>query len=124
MISIIDDDCFAREATGDLIQSLGYTVDTFPSAEQFLRSGRANDTSCVITDVEMPGLSGLDLQQLLRADGNQTPIIFMSGSDEESSRRRAFKHGAVGFLSKPFDEKSLVECLARAFNERVTSVGG
>src|SRR5438552_13805833 len=117
MISIIDDDCFAREATGDLVQSLGYSVDTFASAEQFLRSGRAHDTACVISDVKMPGISGLDLQRLLRSDGNRTPIIFMSGSDEETSRKRAIENGAVGFLNKPFDEQSLMRCLARALKD-------
>jgi FixJ family two-component response regulator len=117
MISIIDDDSFAREATGDLLESLGYPVSTFSSAEHFLQSGRLKETACLITDVQMPGLTGLDLQQILRADGNDTPIIFMTGADEEPSRKRAIEDGAVGFLNKPFDEQSLIRCLASALHD-------
>ena len=111
MISIVDDDCFVREATGDLVQSLGYNVLTFPSAEHFLESGRVEDTACLITDLQMPGLSGLDLQSHLRAEGHRTPVIFITAFPEERFRERALCAGAVGFLSKPFDDKSLINCL-------------
>jgi FixJ family two-component response regulator len=114
MISIVDDDFFVREATRDLVQSLGYRAFTFSTAEQFLKSGRVDETECLITDLQMPGLSGLALQKLLRADGYETPIIFITGSTEERSRRRALDAGAVEVLSKPFDEKSLIRCLKRA----------
>ena len=114
MISIIDDDPFVREATDGLVRSLGYRVTTFASAEDYLQSDRINDTSCVITDVQMPGLSGVDLQSLLIARGNCTPMIFITAFPEEKVRRRALEAGAIGFLSKPFDDEQLIEYLRTA----------
>jgi len=114
MISIIDDDHFARDAIGDLVQSLGYDVATFESAERFLESGRLAETSCLITDLHMPGLDGLELQSRLVADGDCTPVIFVTAFPEEKFRERAISAGAVGFLSKPFDESSLIHCLETA----------
>ena len=116
MISIIDDDHFARGAIGDLVQSLGYEVSTFESAERFLESGRLAETSCLITDLHMPGLDGLELQSRLVADGDCTPVIFVTAFPEEKFRERAISAGAVGFLSKPFDESSLIHCLETALN--------
>jgi len=113
-ISIIDDDQVVREATGDLVQSLGYEVATFESAERFLESGRLAETSCLITDLQMPGLSGLDLQSRLIAEGQRIPVIFITAFPEERFRRRAMNAGAVGFLSKPFDEESLIRYLETA----------
>jgi FixJ family two-component response regulator len=107
-----------REATGDLVQSLGYEVLTFESAERFLDSGCLAETSCLITDLQMPGLSGLDLQSQLIAEGQHIPVIFVTAFPEERSRRRAMNAGAVGFLSKPFDEGSLIDCLHTALNHR------
>ena len=104
-ISIIDDDQVVREATGDLVQSLGYEVATFESAERFLESGRLAETSCLITDLQMPGLSGLDLQSRLIAEGQRIPVL---------SQKRDSDAGAVGFLSKPFDEESLIRSLETA----------
>ena len=98
MISIIDDDVSMRDA----------------SAEEFLESDRLNDTACVITDMQMPGLSGADLQSLLIAQGVDTPIIFITAFPEEKLRRRVLNAGAVGFLSKPFDEGHLIRCLKTA----------
>jgi FixJ family two-component response regulator len=82
-ISIIDDDQTVREATGDLVQSLGYEVLTFESAERFLESGRLAETSCLIADLHMPGLSGLDLQSRLIAEGQRIPVIFVTAFPEE-----------------------------------------
>ena len=113
-ISIIDDDQTVREATGDLVQSLGYDVVTFESAERFLESGRLAETSCLITDLHMPGLSGLELQSRLIAEGQRIPVIFVTAFPEERFRRRAMNAGAVGFLSKPFDEGSLIRSLETA----------
>ena len=114
MISIIDDDAFVRVATDGLVRSLGYRTTTFASAEDYLQSDRINDTSCVITDVQMPGLSGVELQSQLIADGNCTPIIFITASLEERTRARALKAGAIGLLSKPFNEERLIEYIHTA----------
>jgi FixJ family two-component response regulator len=114
MISIIDDDVSMRNATRRLVKSLGLNADTFASAEEFLESDRVNDTACVITDMQMPGLSGAELQSLLIAQGVNTPIIFITAFPEENLRRRALDAGAIGFLSKPFDEGRLMNCLKTA----------
>ena len=116
MISIVDDDRIVREAMGDLVQSLGYEVATFESAEHFLESGCLAETRCLITDVQMPGLDGLELQRRLLAEGHSTPVIFVTAFSAETSRRRAMEAGAVGFLSKPFHEDSLVKCVESALN--------
>ena len=113
-ISIIDDDQVVREATGDLVQSLGYEVLTFESAERFLESGCLAETSCLITDLQMPGLSGLDLQSRLIEEGQRIPVIFVTAFPEERFRRRAMNAGAVSFLSKPFDEEALIRSLETA----------
>jgi FixJ family two-component response regulator len=118
VISIIDDDPLVRDATNDLIRALGYRAETFASAEEFLRSERMNDTACLITDVQMPGLSGIELQTTLIARGSNTPIIFVTAFPEERIRRRALEAGAIGFLSKPFDEERLIEYLDTALNSR------
>jgi FixJ family two-component response regulator len=111
MISIIDDDLVVRESTGDLISSLGHEPLIFDSGEQFLASGRLADTACVITDLQMPGLSGLELQARLRADGHLTPIIFITAYPKEAARTRALEAGAVAFLTKPYEESDLTGSL-------------
>ena len=113
-ISIIDDDVFAREGVRDFVASLGYRTLTFPSADEFVKSGRIDETNCVISDVQMPGLSGLDLQDYLAGRGHGTPIIFLTAYPDERSRVRALGAGALGFLIKPFDDKSLIRCLNAA----------
>jgi len=114
MITIVDDDDFVRESLRDLLESLGYAVSTFESAERFLQSGRLPETSCLISDVKMPGLSGLDLQSRLLAEGRRIPVIFITAFPEERFRIRARSAGAVGFLIKPLDEGSLISCLETA----------
>ena len=114
VISIIDDDASVRVATHNLIRSLGYTVHTFASADEFLRSPDLNDTSCVIADVQMPAMSGIELQSLLTARGQLLPFIFITAFPEETIRARAVKAGAIGFLSKPFDGPTLIKCLRAA----------
>jgi FixJ family two-component response regulator len=123
VISIVDDDGFARDAIGELVQSLGYRTAVFPSAEQFLESGRIGETACLITDLQMPGMSGFDLQIRLRDDGFETPIIFVSAFPEERYRTRALYAGAVAFLSKPFEERSLVECINAALERSGSHFG-
>ena len=99
MISIVDDDECARKAIEGLVRSLGYTVATYASAEDFLDSQQFNDTSCLITDVHLPGLSGVELHRRLLADGLRMQVLAA---------------GAVGFLTKPFGQKSLIDCLKTA----------
>jgi len=114
VISIVDDDESVREATKGLVRSLGYVAATFASSEEFLNSERVNDTSCLISDVQMPGLNGLELQSRLRAMGRRIPVIFVTAFPQEQARARALQAGAFGFLSKPFSDDSLIHCLDRA----------
>ena len=114
MISIIDDDASMRNATRRLVKSLGLNANTFASAEEFLDSDGVRDTSCVITDMQMPGLSGAELQGYLLARGVTTPIIFVTAFPEAGLRKRVLDAGAVGFLSKPFEEQQLIRCLKTA----------
>jgi FixJ family two-component response regulator len=114
MISIIDDDLLVRESTADLISSLGHEALTFGSGEQFLASGRLKETACIITDLHMPGLNGLDLQSRLLAEGHRTPIIFITAYPKDAARSRAFNAGAVAFLTKPFEESALIRSLETA----------
>ena len=114
MISIVDDDESMRESTKGLVRSLGYQAAAFASAEEFLQSERVDDTSCLIADVQMPGLSGVDLQSWLIARGVRMPTIFITAFPEEATRLRAMRAGAVGYLAKPFSEESLLKCLDTA----------
>ena len=114
LISIVDDDPLAGDGIRELVEALGYNAVTFTSAEHFLQSDLIAETTCLITDLQMPGLNGLELQETLRSSGYQTPIILITAHPNEKLRTRALEAGAVGFLSKPFDEGSLIECLTVA----------
>ena len=114
MISIVDDDEEIREATKALLRSLGYRAATFASVEEFLQSDSLGNTACLITDVKMPGLSGVDLQHWLIARGVKIPTIFITAFPEDGARARVMKAGAVGYLGKPFSEDSLLKCLDSA----------
>ena len=118
LISIVDDDALARDGIRELVESLGYQTTTFESAEDFLKSSLIAETACLITDLQMPGLSGIELQETLQSQGYQTPVILITGYPNEKNRTRALDKGAVGFLSKPFDEGSLIECLTAAIKLR------
>jgi FixJ family two-component response regulator len=111
VVSIIDDDELVRAATNRLVRSLGFIAPTFASADEFLRSPRLNDTSCVISDVQMPGISGIELQSMLITKGKNVPIIFITAFPDESIRAQAMKAGAICFLSKPFDGSTLIQCI-------------
>ncbi len=115
MISIVDNDETIRQALMGLVRSLGYKAATFGSAEEYLQSGRLQDTSCLITDVQMPGMTGIELQERLARDGHTTKVIVITGLPDEALRRRALEAGAFGFLQKPFHEGRLIEYLDRAF---------
>jgi FixJ family two-component response regulator len=117
VISIIDDDGSVRAATYNLVRSLGYVVHTFASADEFLRSPHLNDTSCVIADVQMPAMSGLELQAHLVAEGYRLPFIFITAFSVENARARALKAGATCFLAKPFAGDALINCLETALRD-------
>jgi FixJ family two-component response regulator len=114
VISIVDDDGSVRGATCNLLRSLGYIVHAFASAEEFLTSPHLNDTSCVIADVQMPAMNGLDLQAHLLAKGYRIPFIFITAFSVDSARVRALKAGAICFLAKPFAGEALIDCLDAA----------
>ncbi|HML27990.1 MAG TPA: response regulator [Hyphomicrobium sp.] len=114
LISIIDDDEAVRVATESLVRSLGFGASTFASAEEFLKSARLAETSCVITDVHMPGMTGVELQTYLLAQGHHVPMIFITAFPEERTRERVNAAGAVGFLSKPFDGGAMIQCIDKA----------
>ena len=114
MIAIVDDDAAVREATKTLVRAMGYNASTFGSAEEFLDSEQVHDTSCLITDLQMPGLSGIDLQDRLIASGHRIPIIFTTGFPDDTARTRAMKAGAVCFLSKPYNHDHLLGYLDQA----------
>ena len=114
VISVIDDDASVRVATNNLLRSHGYTVHTFASAEEFLRSAHLNDTSCVIADVQMPVMNGVELLTLMRTQGYGVPFIFITAFPDESVRARALKAGAIFFLAKPFAAPTLIKCLGTA----------
>jgi len=118
LISIVDDDALARDGIRELVESLGYKAIAFESAQHFLASSVVADTTCLITDVQMPGLNGLELQEALKARGYQTLIILITAFPNENYRTRALENGAIGFLNKPFNDGSLMECLATAINLR------
>ena len=113
IIAIVDDDPAVRHGASGLLRSLGFSAIDFSSAEEFLGSGRAKDISCVITDVRMPGMSGIDL---LIAAGHKVPVIMMTAFPDEGIRSRAIKAGAVGLLTKPFDQETLLDCVNSALH--------
>ena len=123
VISIVDDDVSVRTATTRLLRSMGFSAYAFASAQAFLSSPRLSETSCIIADVEMPGMTGVELQEYLIAHDHGTPIIFITAFPQDRIRERAMKAGAVCFLSKPFDEARLLECLEWALMTRQNPAG-
>jgi len=117
VISIIDDDESVRVATKRLVRSLGFIGHDFASADEFLESHRLGETSCVIADVQMPGTSGLELQEQLTARGHRTPVILITAFPDDRIRARALQAGAVCFLTKPCDGQTLLRCLEMALNK-------
>ncbi|OAF02389.1 two-component system response regulator [Bradyrhizobium centrolobii] len=117
IVSVIDDDPSVRLATNNLLASRGYTVYTFGSAHEFLQSAELNATSCVIADVQMSTMSGVDLLMHMRGLGHLTPFIFMTAFPDDAVRERALKAGAICFLAKPFSTPALLQCLETALSE-------
>ena len=114
VVSIIDDDEAVRSATQGLLRSMGYAAHTFASAEDFLASAEAERAACVITDVQMPGMSGPELQRVLCARRPGLPIIFITAFPEDRIREQVMAAGAADMLGKPFDGQALVDCVAAA----------
>ncbi|SDR14598.1 Response regulator receiver domain-containing protein [Rhizobiales bacterium GAS113] len=113
LISIVDDDASFRRATASFVQSLGYDVAVFETAEEFLRSEQLDVTICLICDLHMPGMSGIELQNELRSQRYTLPIIFITAYGESKMRGQALAAGALGFFDKPFHEQELISCLER-----------
>ena len=109
IVAVVDDDESFRSALERLLKSEGFVVQSFASAEDFLKSGMQYETGCLIADIRMPGMSGLDLQAKLNADHCPIPSIFISGHGDEKMRMQAMRAGAVKFLAKPFDGTLLLE---------------
>ena len=114
VLSLVDDDASVRKATGRLIKSFGFTVEVFASGEEFLCFGSLRITSCLVLDVQMPGMNGLQLQSHLAAAGYLIPIIFITAHPDEEIRAQALEAGAVAFLIKPFGEAALLEGIRSA----------
>jgi FixJ family two-component response regulator len=112
IVMIVDDDESVRRAARRLIKSYGFPVETFASADDFLASGRLSETACLVLDVQMPGLNGLELQsRLVAAGGHQVPIIFITAFNDENARAQALKAGALCYLVKPFEEADLLNSI-------------
>jgi FixJ family two-component response regulator len=107
-VAIVDDDDLMRSALGGLLKSAGLPAQEFASAEDFLNSGQQHQIGCLIADIRMPGISGLELQAKLNADRCRIPIIFITAHGDEKMRLQALRAGAVEFLAKPFDDEALL----------------
>jgi len=117
LMSIVDDDESVRRTTTLLIQSFGFQAAAFESAESLLKSGQLQETSCLIVDLQMPGMNGLQLQRHLAASGYKIPMIFITAYDSKESRQQAMQAGAVAFLSKPFNDELLLETIRGTLRE-------
>ena len=111
LLSVVDDDESVRESLPDLLREFGFNARAFSSAREFLSSDYVDATSCLILDVAMPGMNGLDLQQELKRRGQKIPIIFISGQKDECTRKQAFKQGAAQFLDKPFSDTAVLDAI-------------
>ena len=118
LISVVDDDDSVRESLGGLIRSLGFAVKAFASAEEILTSDRLPDTDCLILDVRMPSMNGLELQRQLAASHISIPVIFITAHGDEETRVRALNGGAVDYLLKPFSEEALLNAINTALKTR------
>src|SRR5580698_8410723 len=113
-IAIIDDDVLVRQALEDCMESAGYLVRGFGSAEEFLESGSTRDAACLIVDVQLPGITGLELQDKLGGADNPVPIIFVTAQGTAANREKAIRQGAAGFLGKPFRRVDLLNIIGAA----------
>jgi FixJ family two-component response regulator len=116
LVSVVEDDQFFRESMGRLLRSLGYVVEAFPSAADFLASARLGETACLIADIHMPAMTGLELHRRLIDIGRAIPTILVTAYPDNDVRARALNDGVVCYLRKPVDEESLLRCLRAALH--------
>jgi FixJ family two-component response regulator len=121
MVVGVDDDFRVRESIESLVESAGYAVSVFASAEEFLKSGALVEAICLVTDVRMPGMDGVELQRRVKLERPQLPVIFISAHHDDETRQRALDEGAVAFLYKPFDAAELLAAIQAAVRD---SAGG
>jgi FixJ family two-component response regulator len=118
LISVVDDDDSVRESLQGFIRSLGFAVEVFALAEEFLNSDHLRDTDCLILDVRMPGINGLELQRKLLDSQSVIPVIFITSHEDEMARLQALKDGAVDYLLKPFSEEALLKAIHTALDPK------
>jgi FixJ family two-component response regulator len=116
LVAIVDDDDSVRTALQGLLKAVGLPAQAFASAEGFLESGKQDQTACLIADIRMPGMSGLELQAKLNAERRRIPIIFITAHGDARMRMQALRAGAVEFLTKPFDDEALLESVRAALD--------
>jgi FixJ family two-component response regulator len=116
LIAIVDDDESVREALWGLVRSVGFAASTFASAEEFVNSGQLGNADCLILDVRMPGMSGVDLQRQLVADHSEVPVIFITAYEDEGMRAQVLRNGAQAILIKPFSEEALLNAIQAALS--------
>jgi FixJ family two-component response regulator len=114
LVAIVDDDESIRSSLLGLMKALDFRSEAFESAEEYLKSGQQRNTACLITDLRLPGISGLELQSKLNADRHRIPIIFITGHGDENVRMQALRAGAVEFLMKPFDDQAMIDSIRAA----------
>jgi len=114
LVSVVDDDESVRESLPDLLREFGFAANSFSSAEEFLSSNNIDETRCLVLDIAMPGMGGLELQQELERNGQKIPIVFMTAHKDTAVQTRALRQGAVSFLLKPFSDTALLEAVKAA----------
>src|SRR2546429_8672060 len=120
VVSIVDDDISVRRSTRRLLRSSGFRAEAFASAEEFLDSKSRAETACLILDLRMPGMNGLELQRRLNQNGHRVPIIFLSAQASEEDERSALSAGAIRFLRKPISKKALLNAIRDAFKHSIS----
>jgi len=119
LVSIVDDDISVRRSTRRLLRSSGFRAEAFASAEEFLDSKSAGETACLILDLRMPGMNGLELQRRLSQNGDRIPIIFLSAHASEEDELSALRAGAVQFLRKPISKEALLSAIREALKHSI-----
>jgi FixJ family two-component response regulator len=119
-IAVIDDDASVRRALQRLLQSAGFTVETFATASEFLDAPYWAQTACLVLDIHLPGMSGFELAEYLAVSGVPIPIVFITALDDVSTRERVSRAGASGYLRKPFDQDTLIEAISGAIGQNAS----